>query len=329
MARMNDKTPMNEPASDRKGALSRAAWIYGLILPLAYLVVELSFCNQLVQTMGDHSPDDVLTGFEFWGRVISGFGLGILIHRFLSPRLSLRVVGFLLSIAAGIAIMWNVQKTLIEYLVEAASPQDKQAALALVWVAPNLGGSLLMTLSGQPLLVSDPQGMEKNIAVSLFPAAALHAQQREQQFAQWLAITGTPGVASNTSIGDTSELEKKAYRGLIVAPLVIGLSLLFAMLNFALAVSFVLCTSRPRWRPVVTVTLLFLFVAMTLNSQNLLLDSEGYQRSLRPHLWEKSPTLALSVEWSARAATQWAPASEVAHRYLLFGYRFGSIVNPR
>lgn len=329
MARMNDKTLMNQSAPDRKAPSSRAAWVYGLILPLAYLVVELSFCNQLIQTMGDHSPDDVLTGFEFWGRVISGFGLGILIHRLLSPHLSLRGVGFFLSITAGIAIMWNVQKTLIEYLVEAASPQDKQAALALVWVAPNLGNSLLKTLSGQDLVVSEPQGIEKNIAVSLSPAAALHAEQRQQQFAQWLVTTGTLAVASNTPTGDTSELEKKAYRALIVAPLVIGLSLLFAMLNFALAVSFVLCTSRPRWRAFVAAALLCLFAAITLNSQNLLLDSEGYQRSLRPHLWKESPTLALSVEWSARAATQWAPASELAHRYLLLGYRFGSVVTPR
>lgn len=309
---------MSPATQNHSGGLAPVTWIYGLVLPLAYLVVELSFCNQLLRTLGDHSPDDVLTGFEFWGRLISGFGLGILIHRIVASRLALRVVGFLLSISVGVAIMWHVQKALVHHLVESAQAQDKRAALMLVWIAPQAGEGLLGTLSGQPVVASKPSGLEKNIVVSMFPAAALHAQDRQAQFAQWLQASG--GVS--LPVGDLPELEKKAYRGLIVAPLVIGLSLFFGLINLSLAVSFAACAFRPRWRAGAAAAVLIGLTALSLNADSVLLDGLGYQHSLRPALWDQAPVLAVLVEWSARAANQWAPLSELAHRHLLFDYAF-------
>lgn len=314
---------MNAEIKSGAGTLTSRAWIYGLVLPLAYLVVELSFCNQLLRTLGDHSADDVLTGLEFWGRVISGFGLGILIHRVVASRLALRAVGFALSIAAGILIMWNVQKALIDYLVESAQPQDKRAALVLVWMAPKASDGLLSTLSGQPVVASQPSGLEKNIVASMFPAASLHAKQREEQFAQWLQASGGGGMP----LGDLPEQEKKAYRGLIVAPLVIGLSLFFGLVNLSLAASFVLCAFRPRWRASVTAVLLTGLVAISVNTPSALLDARGYEDSFRATLWDQVPALAVLVEWSARAATQWAPLSEFTHRHLLFGYAFTPLLD--
>jgi hypothetical protein len=314
---------MNLAIKERPDGLAPVAWVYGLVLPLAYLVVELSFCNQLLRTLGDHSPDDVLTGFEFWGRLISGFGLGILIHRIVAHRLALRVVGFLLSIAAGIVVMWHVQKALIHHLVESAQPQDKRAALVLVWIAPQAGEGLLNTLSGQPLVASQPSGLEKNIVVSMFPAAALHAPDRQTQFAQWLQASGGAGLP----VGDLPELEKKAYRGLIVAPLVIGLSLFFGLLNLSLAVSFAVRAFRPRWRAGAAAAVLAGLTALSLNADSVLLDARGYEASLRPALWDQAPVLAVLVEWSARSATQWAPLSELAHRHLLLDYAFKPLLD--
>jgi len=309
---------MNAPTQGSPSTRTSTAWIYGLVLPLAYLVVELSFCNQLLQTLGDDSTDDVLTGLEFWGRVISGFGLGILIHRVVASRLALRAIGFVLSIAAGILIMWHVQKSLIHYLVESAQPQDKRAALVLVWLAPKASDGLLTTLSGQPVVASRPSGLEKNIVASMFPAAALHAERREEQFAQWLQVSGGIGLP----LGDLPEQEKKAYRGLIVAPLVIGLSLFFGLINLSLAASFALCAFKPRWRASTTAFLLAGLVALSVNTPSAVLDARGYKDSFRTALWDQVPALAVLVEWSARAATQWAPLSEFTHRHLLFGYAF-------
>lgn len=316
---------MKEAARTGRIGPAPTAWIYGLGLPLAYLVVELSFGNQLLRTLGDQSPDDVLTGFEFWGRVISGFGLGILIHRALASRLPLRALGLVLSIGAGILIMWNVQKSLIHYLVESAPLSDKRAAVALVWITPQAGEGRLHTLSGQPVLETQPSGLEKNIVVSMFPAAALHAQEREAQFAHWLQASGNAGLP----VGEQSELEKKAYRGLIVAPIVIGLSLFFGLLNLSVAASFAVVAFWPRWRALATATFMAGLTALSLGAQSPLLDARGYQENLGPALWKESPALAVMVEWSVRAATQWAPVSELTHRHLLFDYAFEPLLQAR
>lgn len=302
------------------------SWLYGLALPVAYLVVELSFCNQLIHTLGDASPDEVLNGLEFWGRVISGVGLGILLHRLVSARLPWRVLGFCLSITAGIAIMWNVQRALIDHLVETASPQDKRAALLLVALAPHASSGQLQTLEGHPVVQAPPRGIQHNITVSMFPAAALHADRRDLQFAQW--VQARPELAARlggASAGDAAEPADRAYRALIVAPLVIGLSLLFALLNLSLALSFVLCVARPRWRPYAVAVSWVCLAAVSWQARSPLLDAQGYARNLRPTLWQEAPVLALMVEWSTRTATRWASTSEVVHRYLLFGYNFRSV----
>ncbi len=321
---------MSTPAKDQAATLTWTSWMYGLAWPAAYLVVELSFCNQLIKTLGEPSAQEALRGLEFWGRVISGVGLGILLHRLVSPRLRLRALGFGLSLAVGIAVMWNVQRALIDHLVEVASPQDKRAALVLVSVAPHVGDAALSTLSGHPLVQSPPQGVGQNLAVSMFPAAALYADQRDQQYAQWL-LQVRPAAALPTSAsppGDLAERADDAYRALIVAPLVIGLSLLFALLNFSLVVAFLLCLPWPRWRPYVVAAVWGLLVAVSLSGRSELLDAEGYERSLRPALWAQSPMLAVMLEWSTRTAGQWVQVSEFVHRHALRGYHFKPIMPP-
>ena len=200
--------------------------------------------------------------------------------------------------------MWNVQKALIEHMVQSASPQDRQAARVLVAVASQAGEGRLRTLDGDPLVASVPRAIEKNILTAIFPAAALHVQLREQQFAQWLQVAGAASASPGVALGDDDEQASKAYRALIVAPLVI------ALLNFSLALSFVLCVARPRWRPVAASLMWASLTTVSLAASHPFLDAPGYERSLRPALWEQSPTLAVMVEWSGRAGMQWAPTSE-------------------
>jgi len=314
------------PLGSSKASLNWTSWIYGLLLPLVYLVVELSFSNELIHTLGDHSPDDVLTGFEFWGRAISGCGLGLLIHRLIGPRLPAKGAIFVTSIAAGIVVMWNVQKTLIDYLIDVAEPADKRAALALVWVAPTVGDGLLRTMAGQSVTLAKPEGVNKHIVVSLFPAAALHAKQRDEQLAQWVSGVGNFGAPGGILLGATAELEDRAYRALIVAPLVVGLSLSFALLNLSVALSFLIGLYRPRWRPFAATAMVALLIAVSLSPRNLMLHAEAYESNLRAALWAEKPLLALIVEWSARASTQWSPASELVHRHLLLGYSFKPVL---
>ncbi len=316
---------MNLFAQDDRPSLTWVSWVYGLVLPLVYLLVELSFCNQLMHSLGDPSEPDILSGLEFWGRLISGVGLGLLLNRLVGARLPWRALGLVLSLALGILVMWNVQKALIEYMVQAASPQDRQAAQVLVAVASQVGEGRLRTLAGDPLLASVPRAIEKNILVAIFPAAALHVQPREPQFAQWSQAAGAMSASAGVQLDDHEDQASKAYRALIVAPLVIGLSLLFALLNFSLALSFVLCVARPRWRPVAAGLIGASLMTASLAAAHPLLDAPGYARSLGPALWEQSPALAVMVEWSGRAGMQWAPSSEWVHRHVLWGFDFGSI----
>ncbi len=315
---------MNSSERDDPLSLSRASWVYGLALPLAYLLVELSFCNQVILSLGDPSEPDMLTRLEFWGRLISGVGLGLLLYRAVSARLPWRVLGLGLSLALGILVMWNVQKALIEHMVQAASPQDRQAAQVLMAVSAQAGEGRLRTLVGDTLVASVPRPIEKNILIAIFPAAALHVQPRQQQFAQWLQVVGADSVSLGVPPRDDDEQASKAYRALIVAPLVIGLSLLFALLNFSLALSFVLCVARPRWRLAAAGLMWASLTTASLAASHPLLDAPGYERSLRPALWEQSPALAVMVEWSGRAGMQWAPTSEWVHRHVLRGYDFGA-----
>lgn len=305
-----------------KGAvLSPRSLAYGLALPVAYLIVELAFNDQLLRTLGDTAPADVLSGLEFWGRVISGVGLGILLHRGLTSRLTPRLAGWLISIGVGVLVMWHVQKALIDHLVEAASPQDKRASVALAVLAPKAGQGALLTPAGQKLVTMETIGLHRNIVEAMFPAAALHAPQREQLLLQWLMTAGHAPAAGV----QPAQVEDNAYRNLIVAPLVIGLSLFFALVNLSVAASFVVCARKPRWRLWVAVVLVLLLVGVSMLSGNALLDAEGYRSALRPGLWEQAPVLAAMVEWSARAATCWAPVSQWVHEHLMFGYGFGPI----
>jgi len=206
--------------SGKDAVLSPRSLAYGLALPVAYLIVELAFNNQLLRTLGDIAPADVLSGLEFWGRVISGVGLGILLHRGLTSRLtprlaswlisigvgvlviwhvqkalidhlveaaspqdkraSVALAGWLISIGVGVLVIWHVQKALIDHLVEAASPQDKRASVALAVLAPKAGQGALLTPAGQKLVTTETTGLHRNIVEAMFPAAALHAPQREQ-----------------------------------------------------------------------------------------------------------------------------------------------------
>ena len=67
-----------KPAALRDRDLSQ--WIFGALIPLVYLVIELGFHYQLVNITADTVNDGTLSGLEFWGRVISGVGLGLTVY---------------------------------------------------------------------------------------------------------------------------------------------------------------------------------------------------------------------------------------------------------
>lgn len=293
-------------------------WAYGFLLPLVYLIVEFSFNHQLVQVLDEIVSDDILNGFEFWGRLISGIGLGILLYRVLTFRVGNTFVGLLVMLSVGVFVMWNAQKTLLDYLVESANPEDKRASIALAQIAPNAGEQGLQTLAGERLLLSAVTGAEKNLVLAIFPAAALHAENREVQLAQWLRSSSVAVNPDQFSV----QVANNAYKNLIVPPVVIGFSIFFALVNLSIVISFLVGQYRPQIRMLSFMGCLVIFMGLSLSQENVFLDSEGYQKSLRPGLWHAKPALALLVEWSLHATASWGDVSKVIHTRLMAGYEF-------
>jgi len=154
--------------------------------------------------------------------------------------------------------------------------------------------------------------------MALFPAAALHTTNREAQLTQWVLEHG----GYSAGIAATTDLEYNAYKNLIIPPIVIGISLFFALLNLSFVVGALgnLIWSRTRW-PVMFGTLLFL-ILVSFIPRNALIDSPGYLNAMRADLWKEKPVLGILVEWSSQTAPAWSFPSYIAHEFLMNGYSF-------
>lgn len=318
------QTPSLVMTSDTPPHTHPRVWIFGLLIPFIYLVVEFSLSHRLLEVLDETVTDEVLNGLEFWGRVISGLGLGLLLHRLAALRLGNTVLGLCASLAVGVLVMWNVQKSLLDHLVESADAQDKRAAMALAWIAPQVPAGQLQTLQGDPVLMApmaQGSGVQSSAVKAMFPAAALHMQQRDEQLARWLP--GSEPAARLAALPPA--LADNAYKNLIVPPVAIGLSLFFALVNLSAVVSFAVGMFRPRWRAAVMAGCLVTFVAVSLAPTSALLDSTGYRNALRPGLWQEKPALAVLVEWTCQATRSWGEVAAFVHQHLGFHVRFGSV----
>ncbi|NBP26390.1 MAG: hypothetical protein EBU74_01865, partial [Betaproteobacteria bacterium] len=199
-----------------------------------------------------------------------------------------------------------------------AKPEDKQAAVALSLVAKYAGEGRLRLTSGEPVIWGPLDRAEKEIVMALFPAAALHTMNREAQLTQWVLEHGSYSAGLTV----TTDLEYNAYKNLIIPPIVVGISLFFALLNLSFLVGTLsnLIWRRTRW--VVMSATLVLLVLVTFIPRNALMDSPGYVAAMRAGLWKEKPALGILVEWSSQTAPAWSLPSYFAHEFLLGGYSF-------
>lgn len=298
--------------------ISHRHWVYGILIPTIYVIIELSFNYRLVTVASDTVNEDVLSGLEFWGRVISGIGLGLALYRIRRLRLANRLTKFVFCLGLGVLTMWHVQSALTDYLVASASPEDKKAAIGLAALAEAAAAGELKTLAGDPLVTEDLDSFQEKTVMALFPAASLHVINRDEQIARWLNEVyqgSTPSEAVEFS-ADT------AYRNLIVPPIAIGLSIFFALFNLALVIGFFARTAFHKAR-VSTVTVVFLvLILISIQQGGWFLSSPGYRHAMKSPLWQAKPLLGLLVEWSGRAAPTWGVVSGISHRVFMFGYEF-------
>jgi hypothetical protein len=212
-------------------------WLTTSVMLLLYVAIEFGFNYQLLSLTIDPASEEVLLGLEFWGRVLSGIGFGLLLYR-LSNQLNVHNLSrLLICLVLGVVIMWNVQKMITDHLVQEASLADKKVALLLASLSDEAATGALSTLNGNALLPTTSNTEDRKITASLFPALALYAPNRVAQLAAWNQVSQTQIEAALAQNYPEEQLAN-AHRNLIIPPLTLGISLFFAMLNLAQLLSY-------------------------------------------------------------------------------------------
>jgi len=305
-----------KPAALRGRDLSQ--WIFGVLVPLVYLVIELGFHYQLINITAETVNDETLSGLEFWGRVISGFGLGLTIYRLSFAKFEKKLFPLALCLVSGIIVMWNVQRELTQYLIDSANTEDKIASVALSVLATQAAEGGLKTLKGQPVVSPEITSFEKKLVKALFPAVALHSDDRAEQINAWLyQVPENPAA-----IYPTYFTPENAFKNLIVPPIAIGLSVFFGILNLSLLLSFFVEVVHEEYRLVSRALILSLLILISTQPIQGGIISDGYEGAMRSGLWKNDPALAFLVEWSGLASPAWGSVSRLASETLLGGYAF-------
>ena len=316
--------------SDRLRATSVVAsgpkfnWWVLYFCTLIYIAVEFGFNYQLLNVTVDLASEDILLGLEFWGRVISGVGLSLVLYR-LSTRLNIvNGLRYFLCLIIGIALIWNVQKILTDYLVEQANLEDQKISLLLSFLTSKAADGSLVTLSGK-LIVHEPLSeQDRKITASLFPAIALYAPHRNEQIAAWNGKTSQE-IQLLLFMNYTEAQLSNAYRNLIIPPLTLGISIFFALLNLAQWVGMTIGIFQKRrgisaWvtRLVTTVSFIALLL-FSLMAESRLADSDTFQLELKKSLYENDYFLGTLTTFSAHAVPTWYFLTKACNEYVLRG----------
>lgn len=303
---------------------SKVNWWLLYFFTLFYIAVEFGFNYQLLELTVDLASEDILLGLEFWGRVISGVGLSLVLYRITGKLKIINGLRYFLCLIVGVALMWNVQKVLTDYLVQQASLEDKKISALLALLSYRAAEGSLITLSGN-LVVSKPLSeRDRKITASLFPALALYAPNRNEQLAAWFGKT--PSQIQLMLAAKFSEDElSNAYRNLIIPPLTLGISIFFALLNLAQFVGMTVSIFQKRWRissaliHSISVMTFIVFLSFSFVKNSPLADSRGYQEDFKESLYENDFFLAILTSTAARAVPSWYFFSNFSNQYILGG----------
>lgn len=307
--------------------IQKHPWFLALLT--LYTLVELSFNHRLLEVAGQPLDRADLEGLEFWGRCISGCGLGLLLWRGMDRLTASRWQSGLLSLVIGIAVMWQVQIRLIDFLLSQASELDKVTSVQRLSMRDLVseGGFSLQGLALGRAGMSDAL---RDSVKALFPAASLGVDALALD-KQWL--TSSALSAPVFDVEDAQQLLNDAYRQTVMLPIALGVSLFFAMLNIAQGLSLLLMhalrsspSRRWLWRaqPWLAGVLALGLVAFTWGAANDWVDSPGHREVLQPALESEKPVLALFVSWTLHAEPVWHDWAWFSRHHLLQGVAFRS-----
>ena len=313
---------MNNTASPSSTLTSN--WWLLYFFTLFYVGVEFAFNYQLLNISVDFVSDDVLLGLEFWGRVLSGLGLSLVLYRNSNALNIYNGVRFALCLVIGIALMWNVQKLVTDYLVDQASLEDKEVSLILATLSTKASEGKLKTNAGHNLLTTPFYEQDRKIAASLFPALALYAPNRIEQVSAWSEMS--PGqIKGLLALNDSEARLSNAYRNLIVPPLTLGISIFFALLNLAQWLGMSLRIFQTRLGisalqiRLMTSGLFIVLLLYSFISPSSFANSKAFREELTPRLFANDPILAVLTTISAYAVPNWYFLSSWCHEHVLGG----------
>jgi len=306
MTRAHPTTPVS---------LQDQAWFAGVLV--LYALLELT---DVVLSNSD------LDGVQFWGRIIAGFGLSMLLLRWLDLRIAQRWQAVLLSFALGMTLMWHFQKMVIDHLVHSAPIEEKKLSVYLLNIA-DLAAQGQLRIQGVALGTENMLPSVREAVKTLFPAAALGTPLAsfEAPVSGWVAQA--PALPTSVS----PEMLDNAYRNTITPPIALGLSSFFGLLNLAQGLGLLVLLllrrqGHPNWAAGLRKHLLALTAAMTLGLTAMhhddFIDSPGYALHLNPHMWQHNAVLATFIAWDLRAEPAWYALSNWVHHHLLRGFTF-------
>jgi len=320
--------PLFSPSTFPNAARLQDQIWFALVLVI-YALVELAFNHRMLELTGGVLSNQDLDGLQFWGRLIAGFGLSMLLLRWLDLRMKQRWQALVLSFTLGMTLMWHFQKILLDHLVANAPEAEKKLSIYLLNIA-DLGAAGQLTFQGQALGRPEMAISVRESIKTLLPAAALGASLTDFQAPNSGWGAQTPALPMSAS----PDLLDNAYRNTITPPIALGLSSFFGLLNLAQGMGLALLIilrrkGQPRWASWLRRHLLALTAAMTLGltlgHRDAFLDSAGYTQHLSPIMWQHNAVLAAFIAWNLRAETAWYPLSDWAHHRLLGGFLFNKL----
>ena len=289
-----------------------------------YIAVEFGFNYQLLNLTVDFASEDILLGLEFWGRVISGVGLSLVLFRLSAGFKIFNGLRYVACLILGIALMWNVQKMLTDYLVEQASLEDKKISLLLSFLTSKAAEGSLETLSGNLIAREQLSEQDRKITASLFPAVALYAPNRNEQIAAWNG-TSPQQIQLLLAMNYTEAQLSNAYRNLVIPPLTLGISIFFALLNLAQWLGMTMGIFQKRWGistwfiRLLTATTFIGLLLFSLLVETPFANSRGYEQDLIKPLYENDYFLGILTDISAHAVPNWYFISKTFNQFVLGG----------
>lgn len=160
---------------------------------LFYLLLEMSFAGRLLDVTGGNLTEKDVDNFEFYGRLLSGFALGLafaptLINRNFFTKLQLfgKIFSFIILFTITITGMFQIQDFIIDKLKNQMSDGDMRGAIVLA-MAPE---KLVENSENKDRLVIENLDLTKigikepstKAFVALFPALLLNDISQNKQF---------------------------------------------------------------------------------------------------------------------------------------------------